>query len=66
LENRWQRLGALIEAAGVRFRLWAPTAPLVEVLVLEDSGGPPRAHALTPAPGGYHETLVFGLRAGVR
>jgi maltooligosyltrehalose trehalohydrolase len=47
---------------GVHFRVWAPRARLVEV-VLDDDG---RVAALTPEPWGYHGGVVETAAAGTR
>jgi maltooligosyltrehalose trehalohydrolase len=52
-------IGAELHEDGVHFRLWAPRARRVEVLVEGGSGTP-----LTAEPGGYHSGLVAGLGEG--
>jgi len=54
-------LGAAVTPGGTRFRVWAPTARRVEVL-LEQGGG----HPLAAEPGGYHVATVAGVAAGAR
>jgi maltooligosyltrehalose trehalohydrolase len=55
------RLGATIEAGGVRFRVWAPVALRVE-LVLENRADFPVA--LQPSGDGFFQALIAGARAG--
>ncbi len=63
MTERWRlTLGASPEPGGARFRVWAPAAGRVEV-VLEGAGG---VHALTPEPDGYHSGLVPGVGPGDR
>ena len=59
--------GAHVEGEGVRFRVWAPTALRVEV-VIDHPGAPAggRAHALARHPDGHHDGWVAGLGAGTR
>ena len=54
--------GPSFEDGGIRFRLWAPGAQQVE-LVIE---GRDDRIAMTPAPSGFFETFVKGLRSGAR
>jgi maltooligosyltrehalose trehalohydrolase len=54
-------LGATPEREGTRFRVWAPRARTVEVVV---EGG--AASALAPAPRGYHQGAVPGVGPGAR
>jgi maltooligosyltrehalose trehalohydrolase len=56
-------LGANVVEGGVQFRVWAPNARLVEV-VLQGEAGAQRRQALTPDDDGYHDGLVEGVRAG--
>lgn len=56
------RLGALPAGDGVRFRVWAPEANRV-TLLLEDDG---RSLPMQASGGGYHEAFVEGLPAGAR
>ena len=56
-------VGAEITTEGVHFRVWAPRARLVEV-VLDDAGG--RAVALGPRPEGYHGGVVEAATPGTR
>lgn len=55
-------LGALLTPEGVRFRVWAPVAEHVELL-LEPSGD---SKTMTPVGDGYVEAFVAGLREGAR
>jgi maltooligosyltrehalose trehalohydrolase len=62
----WQAfLGAHCEAAGVRFRVWAPTRSRVEV-VIESGSAAPSVHPLTKAADGTFAGLVAAARAGSR
>lgn len=56
--------GAQLGDDGVRFRLYAPSAPRVEVAY--DAGEGERRVALTPAGAGFHEAVVAEARAGTR
>ena len=56
-------IGANLEPDGVRFRVWAPAAARVEV-VLE--GPEARPHPLARDDEGYHSALVPGLCPGTR
>jgi maltooligosyltrehalose trehalohydrolase len=58
-------VGAELEADGVSFRVWAPAARNVEV-VLESNPGSPVAVALAPEGGGYFSALASEARAGMR
>lgn len=58
-------VGAEVSPGGVHFRVWAPRARCVEV-VLEADRGSPRVATLAPGPDGYHEGLVDGARDGHR
>ncbi len=53
--------GAEVQGEGVRFRLWAPAARRVEV-VLEDDG--PRSRAMHELSGGWFETVTEEAVAG--
>jgi len=53
------RFGAELHRDGVTFRLWAPAAKRVE-LVLD------RAHPMPALAEGWHETTIAGLAAGAR
>lgn len=55
------RFGPLVEAEGVRFRLWAPGASDVAVII---DGGP--AVALDREAGGWYRGLVAGVGRGAR
>jgi maltooligosyltrehalose trehalohydrolase len=57
--------GAAVQAGGgVRFRLWAPAADKVELLLTE--GNAERARTLQPQDEGWHELLVPEAHAGTR
>ena len=51
------RFGAELHQDGVTFRLWAPAAKRVELML-------DRAHPLQPLAEGWFETTIAGLRAG--
>jgi malto-oligosyltrehalose trehalohydrolase len=55
--NRLPRFGAELSAAGVTFRLWAPAARRVELLL-------ERAYPMRSLPGGWHEITIPGAGAG--
>ena len=55
-------LGALVQADGVLFRLWAPNASSVD-LVLENDA---TTHPLASVGNGYFEGFVADLGAGAR
>lgn len=58
--------GAELTAAGrVRFRLWAPAAHQVELL-LHESAGPARPLAMSAQPEGWFELFTDAARAGSR
>jgi maltooligosyltrehalose trehalohydrolase len=56
-------VGARPDGAGAHFRVWAPAAERVEVVLYDDGE---RAEALTPCGGGYFEGHVVGAGAGTR
>ncbi|MDT0633258.1 malto-oligosyltrehalose trehalohydrolase [Rubrivirga sp. S365] len=58
--NTPPRLGALVEPDGVRFRVWAPAAERVDVVLGE------RSVPLDATGDGYHEAFVGGAAAGDR
>src|SRR4051794_3794745 len=58
-------LGARPEGDGARFRVWAPKARSVEVVV-ERPGGEPLVAPLEGSPDGHYSGLVAGVRAGHR
>jgi maltooligosyltrehalose trehalohydrolase len=58
-------LGASVFEGGVRFRVWAPNAKRVEV-VLDRPGGGEQRQTLTPEADGYHAGTVAGAQAGDR
>lgn len=57
-------LGATVTPAGVAFRVWAPAARRVEVVI--EQGATQVSHRLTPAAEGYHAGLVADAGAGAR
>jgi malto-oligosyltrehalose trehalohydrolase len=61
-------VGAEIEPGGVRFRLWAPSARHVDLIVepARDTGGAPTERRLTPDAAGFCEAFVAGIGAGSR
>ena len=56
--------GAELHGDGTRFRLWAPGAGQVELLL--DAGDGEQSLTLTSHPGGWHETHVPGTGPGSR
>lgn len=60
--NDRQPLGALPDKQGVQFRIWAPQAEQLELVLLSDQ----TSHALTSAGNGYYETYVEGAQAGLQ
>ena len=65
MTGTWQLdLGANVVEGGVRFRVWAPNAKRIEV-VLQQGVGEDR-QALAPEADGYHAGTVAGARAGDR
>ncbi len=58
-------LGAVPEAGGTRFRVIAPEAESLEVVV-EATDGPDRVVTLTAGDDGVHECFVDGVTAGAR
>jgi maltooligosyltrehalose trehalohydrolase len=60
-EGGWRpSLGAWVEDAGVRFRVWAPERRRVEVVVEGSEASLP----LGPGPGGYWEGFAPGFGSG--
>lgn len=57
-------IGAQPDAAGTRFRVWAPVARTVEVLVAQ--GDRRGSYALAREPDGYFTAHVAGIGAGAR
>ena len=51
------RFGAELHRDGVTFRLWAPAAKRVEVML-------DRAHPMQPRAAGWYESTIAGLGAG--
>ncbi|MGE3912977.1 MAG: malto-oligosyltrehalose trehalohydrolase, partial [Chloroflexota bacterium] len=65
MSTTWQLdLGANVTADGVQFRIWAPNANAVEVVLSRP--GEEERHPLTPAADGYHAGAVAGAKAGDR
>lgn len=61
----WQLpIGARLEEAGVRFRVWAPSARDVEVVIVENDGREVSSHALRRGGEGYYEGFVAGVGSG--
>ncbi len=65
MSARGYRFGPVVEADGVRFRLWAPALAAVRV-VLDPAGPGERIHALTAGDDGWHEALVAEAGPGTR
>ena len=62
---RWDiSLGALVEDGGVRFRIWAPKASMLELVI--ERGGVPRHMRPLQREGGYWEHFEAGAAAGDR
>jgi maltooligosyltrehalose trehalohydrolase len=59
-------IGAEVEAGGTHFRVWAPDARSVALLLEPRNGGAARTVALEHEAGGYHSALVPGVSAGDR
>lgn len=62
----FSRLGAWPEAHGVRFRVWAPKAKEVSVVLLGGRGEGEKTVSLSSGTGGYFETLVREAQVGSR
>jgi maltooligosyltrehalose trehalohydrolase len=56
-------IGAWPEPGGARFRVWAPAASAVEVLLLKD-GSPEQIYPLQPERDGYFAAYILGAGAG--
>lgn len=56
--------GAIVTPAGVRFRVWAPTAAEVQLVLRTDTGEEPLA--MRREGRGYHAAVVESARAGAR
>src|SRR5579862_7764692 len=63
-EGEAYSIGAWVVAGGTRFKVWAPAASLVE-LVVEGEAAPWRVN-MARVGDGYHAVLVPGLTAGAR
>ncbi len=58
-------IGAELVDGGVHFRVWAPSARRIDVVLeREDALSHALSHALTPDVDGYHAVFVEGARAG--
>src|ERR1700709_1544874 len=57
-------LGANVERGGAHFRVWAPDAERVDVVLA--GAAAEQGHALERVDGGYHEGVINGARAGTR
>ena len=62
----WESLGALPDAHGVRFTVWAPLARAVSVVLEAASGVSSEPISLEPASDGLYTRHVPGLGAGTR
>jgi maltooligosyltrehalose trehalohydrolase len=56
-------LGAWIDGTGVRFRVWAPDAAAVRVVI---ESPPEGIQTLDPEPDGYHTAYIQDIGAGTR
>ena len=56
--------GATLVEGGIRFRLWAPRASSVTLLLYE--GGAPNAQQMTAQPDGWYELTTNAAHAGTR
>jgi maltooligosyltrehalose trehalohydrolase len=56
--------GAELVDGGVRFRLWAPSAKVVALVIKSATGG--RAIEMTPQPDGWFEVTTDAAQAGTR
>ncbi|MES1210497.1 MAG: malto-oligosyltrehalose trehalohydrolase, partial [Pseudomonadota bacterium] len=65
-EQRRRAQGAEVRAGGAHFRVWAPGHQRVEVLLGDDSAGPPAAHPLAAEADGHWSAFVPGVVAGAR
>jgi maltooligosyltrehalose trehalohydrolase len=54
----------LLAEGGVRFRLWAPSSPQVELELQAESDGGPRRIVMRAREGGWHEIEVEEAQAG--
>jgi maltooligosyltrehalose trehalohydrolase len=57
---------SLLQAGGVRFRLWAPSSPRVALELQVRAGGAPMRFAMRAGEDGWHEIDVADARAGSR
>jgi maltooligosyltrehalose trehalohydrolase len=58
--------GANVTPDGVHFRVWAPNADRVDVLIEAESGAEGSTHRLERAADGVHDGTVVGARVGTR
>src|SRR3954453_4219735 len=56
--------GAILVEGGVRFRLWAPSAKSVALLLFEE--GAPHAQEMTAQPDGWYELTTNAASVGTR
>src|SRR4051812_49267854 len=56
--------GAALAEGGVRFRLWAPAAKSVDLVLYDD--GTPNAQSMTRQPEGWYELITPAASAGSR
>jgi len=62
----WESLGALPDARGVRFTVWAPLARTVSIEVIGREGASGEPIVLEPVQDGLHTRHVAGIGAGTR
>ena len=65
MADRRVPVGAELDGEGVSFRVWAPAAPSVDV-ILESGPGSPATITLDPEGDGYCSAGVVGAGAGTR
>src|SRR5262245_7156887 len=63
--TRSPSLGARLEGAGTRFRVWAPRARTIEVVV-QRPGAAPHVATLEASPDGHFSGLIPSAKAGGR
>jgi len=63
--TRSPSLGAWLEGAGTRFRVWAPRARTIEVVV-QRPGAEPLVATLEASPDGHFSGLIPSVKAGGR
>jgi maltooligosyltrehalose trehalohydrolase len=64
-QTRSPTLGAWLEGAGTRFRVWAPRARTIEVVV-ERPGAAPLVATLEASPDGHVSGLIPSAKVGGR